>query len=71
MQEKKKKIDWKKPKYEQIEWIKKDPDSVKAMEEDLLPKIGKKICFNGLMKKIKVSQDKVLKKSKRIKVGKK
>ena len=41
------------------------------MEEDLLPKIGKKISFNGLMKKIKISQEKVLKKSKRIKGGKK
>jgi len=40
------------------------------MEEELLPKIGKKISFNGLMKKIKISQEKVLKKSKRIKVGK-
>ena len=35
-------IDRKKTKYEQIEWIKKDPDSLKAMEEDLLPKIGKR-----------------------------
>ena len=35
-------IDWKKTKYEQIEWIKKDPYSLKAMEEDLLPRIGKR-----------------------------
>ena len=41
------------------------------MERDLLSKIGKKISFSGLMRKIKASQDKVLKKSKIVKVGKK
>ena len=39
------------------------------MEADLLPKIGKKTNFNKLMKKLKDSQNKVLKKRKRIKIG--
>ena len=52
-----------------IEWIKKDQDSLKKMELDLLPKIGKKVSFNKLMKKIKTFQNKILKKSKRIRIG--
>ena len=42
-------ITWKKPEYKKIEWYKKDPDSLKAMERDLLPKIGKKISFSELI----------------------
>ena len=65
------KLSWKKPRYEEIEWIKKDPDSMKAMEDDLVPMIGKKVSFNDFMRKIKISQERKLKKRKRIKIGKK
>ena len=44
---------------------------MKAMEEDLIPMMGKKVSFNGFMKKIKISQEKILKKSKSIQVGRK
>ena len=63
------KTNWKNPEFKTIEWIKKDQDSLKEMELDLLPKIGKKVNFNKLMKKIKTSQNKILKKSKRIRIG--
>ena len=36
------KTNWKKPQYKTIEWIKNYPDFLKAMEEDLLPKMKKK-----------------------------
>ena len=39
------------------------------MELDLLSKIRKKINFDKLMKKTKTSQNKILKKSKRIRIG--
>ena len=41
------------------------------MEEELIPMIGKKVSFNDFMRKIKISQEKILKNSKRIKVGRK
>ena len=44
---------------------------MKAMEEDLIPMIGKKVSFNDFMRKIKISQERILKKSKKIKVGRK
>ena len=65
------KLSWNKPKYERIEWFKKDPDSMNEMEKDLIPMIGKKVGFNDFMRKIKISQERKLKKRKRIKVGKK
>ena len=49
------KLSWKKPKYEEIEWIKKYPDSMKAMEDDLVPMIGNKVSFNDFKRKIKIS----------------
>ena len=61
------KTNWKKPEFKEIEWIKKDVDSLKEFEKDLLPKLGKKTSFDGLMRKIKTSQNKVLKKKKEIK----
>ena len=48
---------------------KKDEDSLKKFEAELLPKIGKKINFESFMKKIKNTQDVVLKKRKRIRIG--
>merc|ERR1711874_593240 len=63
------KTNWKKPEFKEIKWIKKDIDSLKEFEKDLLPKLGKKKSFDGLMRKIKTSQNKVLKKKKRIKIG--
>ena len=53
-------INWKKTKFKEIEWIKKDVESMKEFEKDLLPKLGKKTSFDGLMRKIKTSQNKVL-----------
>ena len=49
---------WKKPKYKTIEWYKKDPDSMKTMEETLLSMIGKRSGFNRIMTKIKAAQEK-------------
>ena len=63
------KTNWKKPEFKEIEWIKKGVDSLKEFEKDLLPKLGKKTSFDGLMRKIKTSQNKVLKKKKRIRIG--
>ena len=59
----------KKTRYEKIEYYKKDQDSMKKLEEDLMPMIGKKIGFNDLMRKIKISQEIILKVKRRIKVG--
>ena len=42
---------------------------MKEFENDLLPKLGKRTSFDGFMKKIKTSQNKVLKKRKRIRIG--
>merc|ERR1711913_142668 len=42
----------------------------KKFETAFLPKIGKSTNFGGFMKKVKTTQDVVLKKKKRIKVGK-
>ena len=44
---------------------KKDPDSMKAMEDDLIPMIGKKVSFNDFMRRIKISQERKLKKRKK------
>merc|ERR1711874_662132 len=60
---------WKKTEYKRIEWILKDQDSLEKFERDLLPKIGKKTSFDSLMRKIKSSQNKILKKDKRIRMG--
>ena len=63
------KTTWKKPRYENIEWYKRDQDSLKKMEEDLLSMIGRKIGFNKIRKDIKISQERTLKVKKRIKIG--
>ena len=63
------KTTWKKPKYEQKVWYKKDPESMKKMEKELLSMIGKKTGFNQVMKKIKIAQEKTLKVVKRVKIG--
>jgi len=46
----------------------KDQDSLEKFEEDL-PKIGKKINFSRMIEKIKTPQNKILEKSKRIRIG--
>ena len=51
---------WKNTEFRTIEWIMKDQDSLKKLEIDLLPKIGKKINFNKLMEKIITSQNRIL-----------
>ena len=63
------KLTWKKPKYERIEWFKKDPDSMNEMEKDLIPMIGKKVGFNDFMRKIKISQERKVKNKKNRKEG--
>merc|ERR1711874_760655 len=62
------KTSWKNPEFRRIEWIMKDQDFLKKLEVDL-PKIGNKIKLNKLMEKIKTSQNKILKRSKRIRIG--
>ena len=49
---------------------KKDEEFLKNFEAAFLPKIGKSTSFGGLMRKLKTTQDVVLRKRKRIKVGK-
>merc|ERR1711874_444362 len=44
---------------------------MKEFEKDLLPKLGKKASFDGLMRIIKTSQNRVLRKKKRIRIGRK
>merc|ERR1711874_903136 len=61
---------WKNPQMKEIQWIKKDEESLKKFETAFLPKIGKSTNFGGFMKKVKTTQDIVLKKKKRIKIGK-
>ena len=64
------KTNWKKTQMKEIQWVKKDEESLKKFETAFLPKIGKSTSFEGFMKKVKTTQDIVLKKRKRIKVGK-
>ena len=64
------KVEWKKSKTKEIQWIKKDEESFKKFEEAFTPKIGKSTSFRGFMEKIKTTLNIVLKKKKRIKVGK-
>jgi len=51
--------------------IQERPRLHKSHGERPITKDRKKVSFNGFIKKMKISQDKVLKKSTRIKVGKK
>ena len=44
---------------------------MKEFEKDLIPKLGKRTNFDSFIKKIKTSQNKILKKRKRIRIGKK
>merc|ERR1711913_160773 len=54
----------------EIQWIKKDEESFKKFVTAFLPKIGKSTSFGGFMKKIKTTQDVVLRKKKRVKLVK-
>ena len=64
------KTNWKKTQIKEIQWIKKDEESFKKFEAAFLPKIGKSTSFGGFMRKIKTTQDVVLRKKKRRKIGK-
>ena len=55
------KTTWKKPRYERIEWYKRDQESMTRMEKELLPMVGKKTGFNRIMEKIMTAQEKTLK----------
>ena len=50
-------------------WYKKDEESLKMMEEDLVATLGKSTSFNLLMKKIETSQNKTLKVKKKMRIG--
>ena len=63
------KSSWKKPSYETIQYYKKDVESMKEMEENLVQKIGRKVGFGDIMKKIKIALEEKLKVRKRVKVG--
>merc|ERR1711874_610223 len=62
-------IKWKKPRYQIIEWYKKDPESLINMEKELESMLGNKTGFYHTMEKIKIVQNKTLRKKKRIRVG--
>ena len=62
---------WKKKEYEIKTYYKKDEESLKNMEKDLMSGIKGKISFNTLMDKVEIAQDRNLKEQKRIKIGKK
>ena len=64
------KTKWKKTKIKEIQWIKKDEESYKEFETAFTQKIGKSTSFGGFMNKIKSTQNTVLRKKKRIKIGK-
>ena len=49
-------------------WFKKDEDSLKKMENDLVATLGRPTSFNFMMK-IETSQNRTLKVQKRMKIG--
>ena len=60
----KERTNWKKTKMKEIQWIKKDEESLEKFEKALLLKIGKGTSFGGFMSKLKTTQEIVLKKKK-------
>ena len=62
---------WKKTRYEERTWYAKDEESLKNMERELEQMIRGPTSFNSLMNKIEVAQDRTLKKTRRIKIGRK
>ena len=57
---------WEKKNYEIRTWYKKDEESLKKMEEELLTKISGPTSFNSLMDKIEIAQDRTLKAQKKM-----
>ena len=62
---------WKKKEYETKTYYKKDEESLKNMEVELMSGIKGNIPFNALMDRMEIAQDRNLKEQKRIKIGKK
>ena len=62
---------WEKTKYEIREWYKKDEESLKRMEEDLVTRLNGPISFNRLMDKIEIAQSRTLKRQRKVKIGRK
>ena len=50
-----------KNKHEIRTWFKKDEDSLKKMEDDLVATLRRPTSFNNMMKKIEISQNRTLK----------
>ena len=65
------KTSWKKQKAKTITWIKKDEESFELFKEAFKKHIGKNTSFNKFMKKMKITVNTVLKKTKKIKLGRK
>ena len=62
---------WKKAKTKEIQWIKKDDETLNNFEKAFLPKIGKCTTFKKCMNKIKTTLNTTMRKKKRIKLGRK
>ena len=60
---------WRKTRLEERTWYSKDEGSLKKMEGDLEPKIRGPTSFNSMMKKIEITQDKYLKKTRKLRIG--
>ena len=54
------KVDWKKPKYKTITWVRKDEESYEVFKKAFKKHIGKNTSFNKFMKKMKMTIDAVL-----------
>ena len=61
---------WKKNNTKEIQWIKKDEETLDKFEEAFLPKVGKCTTFKNCMKKIKDILHLTMRKRKRVKIGK-
>ena len=62
---------WNRPRYEMRTWFTKDAESLGEMERDLEQRIRGPTSFNSLMDKIEISQNRTLKRTKKMKIGKK
>ena len=60
---------WKKARTKEIQWIKKDEESLKKFETAFIPMIWKSTTFKGCMNKIKSTLNSTMRKKKRLKVG--
>ena len=62
---------WKKYKTEYREWYTLEPKALEEMEKDLERRTNGPMSFKGMMSIIMVTQEKHLKRSKKIQIGKK